>query len=428
MALTLRRNIAWTFVGNSVYAACQWALVIVLAHLAGPEGVGRFALALAVAAPVMLFCNLSLRQVQVTDARETSPFADYLAIRVATSVLSLVLIAGIGLFYYGGETAAVIVAVGVAKAFESLSDIYYGLEQRHERLDLVSRSLILRGILGLLALVLGYFFTGNVVGGVISMAAAWGAVWWLYDVPGSRQWWSLAHGAQAKNADADDETSRRIRLIGLALPLGLAAMLVSLGSNIPRYFIEHHLGEEVLGIYAAMAYLIVAGGMVISAVGQAASPRLANYFAAGNRAAFVSLLGKMVLIGLVVGLAGIAVAMFSGEILLTLMYGAAFAVHLEAFVWLMLAALLTYLTSCLGYGMTAMRYFRVQPFVFALVCAVSALACYGLIPQYGLLGAVWALAVSLGFQLLLSLMINVYGIYSLRDTSVEQVVPDSASV
>src|SRR5690554_6011534 len=183
MALTLRRNIAWTFVGNSIYAACQWALVIVLAHMAGPQGVGQFALALAVAAPVMLLCNLSLRQVQVTDAHETSPFADYLSIRAATSVLGLLIIAGIGIFHYGGQTAAVIVAVGVSKAFESLSDIFYGLEQRNERLDLVSRSLVLRGVLGFVALIAGYFFTDSVSGGVVAMAAVWGAVWWLYDVP-----------------------------------------------------------------------------------------------------------------------------------------------------------------------------------------------------------------------------------------------------
>lgn len=427
MALTLRRNIAWTFVGNSIYAACQWALVIVLAHMAGPQGVGQFALALAVAAPVMLLCNLSLRQVQVTDAHETSPFADYLSIRAATSVLGLVIIAAIGVFYYGGQTAAVIVAVGVSKAFESLSDIFYGLEQRNERLDLVSRSLILRGVLGFVALVLGYFFTDSVSGGVVAMAAVWGAVWWLYDVPVSRQWWWQKDASLVRMV-ASPGWSQRMRLIGLAMPLGLAAMLVSLGSNIPRYFIEHYLGEEILGIFAAMAYLIIAGGMIISAIGQAASPRLANYYADGDTSSFVSLLGKMVLIGLGVGLGGIAAALLFGKFLLTLMYGAAFAVNVEAFVWIMIAATLTNVTSCLGYGMTAMRYFRVQPVIFSLVGGISALACYLLIPAHGLLGAVWAFNVSLVVQLAFSLAINVYGIQSVRGRSSAKAVVSSASV
>lgn len=427
MALTLRRNIGWTLVGNSIYAACQWALVIVLAHMAGPQGVGQFALALAVAAPVMLFCNLSLRQVQVTDAHETSPFADYLSIRAVTSVLGLLVIAGIGFFHYGGETAAVIVAVGVSKAFESLSDIYYGLEQRHERLDLVSRSLILRGILGFLALITGYFFTGSVSGGVVAMAAVWGAVWWLYDVPISRPWWE-ERDELAGRVGEKTGWSQKMRLIGLAMPLGLAAMLVSLGSNIPRYFIEHYLGEEVLGIFAAMAYLIIAGGMIISAIGQAASPRLANYYADGDGASFVSLLGRMLLIGLGVGLGGVAAALLFGKYLLTLMYGAAFAVNIEAFVWIMIAATLTNVASCLGYGMTSMRFFRVQPILFALVGGISALACYWLIPRYGLLGAVWAFNVSLAFQLVFSFGINVYGIQRVRGRLSVKGVVSSAGV
>ncbi|MBA2665318.1 MAG: oligosaccharide flippase family protein [Bradymonadaceae bacterium] len=407
MALTLRRNIAWTLAGNSVYAACQWAIVVVLARLAGPEGVGRFALALAVAAPVMILANLSLRQVQITDAHQSHPFSDYLFVRLLTSLIGLVLIAAIALIGYSAETAAVIVAVGLSKAFEAMSDIFYGLEQRNERLDLVSKSLILRGVLGLVALVAGYFFTNSLIGGVIAMSAAWAGVWWLYDLPASRPWWqydSFAAHCKPQRAKA------RLALVGLAAPLGVAAMFVSLNANIPRYFIEHYLGEQALGIFAAMAYLIIAGGMVIGAIGQAASPRLANYFAAGELRAFVSLLARMVLIALVVGLLGVAAAMLFGRQILTLMYGEAFAANLEAFVWVMVAATLTYLTSCLGYGMTAMRYFRVQPVLFVVICAISALACYLLIPPYGLLGAVWAFAVALGVQLSLTLVINLYGL------------------
>ena len=55
-----------------------------------------------------------------------------------------------------------------------------------------------------------------------------------------------------------------------ALPLTLAGLLISLNTNLPRYFIEIHLGEASLGIFSAMAYLIVAGGMLITSLGQAA--------------------------------------------------------------------------------------------------------------------------------------------------------------
>src|SRR5512143_2641504 len=66
--LSLRRNFSWTLAGNIVYAGCQWGVLVILAKLGTPEMVGQFALGLAVTAPVIIFANLALRGVQVTDA------------------------------------------------------------------------------------------------------------------------------------------------------------------------------------------------------------------------------------------------------------------------------------------------------------------------------------------------------------------------
>ena len=61
---SLRLNASWTFGGNLVYAACQWGMLVALAKFGSPELVGRFALALAVTAPVYMLTNLQLRAVE----------------------------------------------------------------------------------------------------------------------------------------------------------------------------------------------------------------------------------------------------------------------------------------------------------------------------------------------------------------------------
>src|SRR5213592_1689310 len=66
---SLASNTGWTFAGNLALAAGQWSLLLVLAHLAPPEAVGIFALALAVTAPLATFGALNLRIVHVTDVR-----------------------------------------------------------------------------------------------------------------------------------------------------------------------------------------------------------------------------------------------------------------------------------------------------------------------------------------------------------------------
>ena len=90
---SLRRNFSWTFVSNTVYWGCQWAVVVLLAKLGSPEMVGRFSLGLAISTPVAYLCNLQLRAMQATDARREHPFGVYLALRLATTVGIVVIVA-----------------------------------------------------------------------------------------------------------------------------------------------------------------------------------------------------------------------------------------------------------------------------------------------------------------------------------------------
>lgn len=145
-ALSLRRNFSWTLVGNGIFAACQWAMLMTLAKLGTPEMVGEFGLALAITTPIVLFANLSLRTVQVTDARDDYRFGHYLALRLAgMASASAVILALVLVSNYPRGLAAVILMITLSKLFDSLSDIFYGLIQRRERMDLIARSRILQG-------------------------------------------------------------------------------------------------------------------------------------------------------------------------------------------------------------------------------------------------------------------------------------------
>ena len=87
--LTSRRNFSCTFVGNVVYATYQRGMLVVLAKLGSPEMVGQFFLGLAVVAPVVMFINLQLQAIQVTDARQQYVFGDYLSLRLIATRLAL---------------------------------------------------------------------------------------------------------------------------------------------------------------------------------------------------------------------------------------------------------------------------------------------------------------------------------------------------
>jgi O-antigen/teichoic acid export membrane protein len=396
--LTLRVNFLWTLGGNVVYAASQWGILVALAKLGTPETVGEFALALAITAPIVLGAGLSLRSVQATDAAFQYPFGDYLLVRLLTTAAAGAVIVGIVCSSdYGWHMAAIILVVALAKAFESISDIFYGLLQQHERMDRIALSMMIKGPLSLAAIGAAVYLSGDLLVGVSGLAAAWLLVLLVYDVRSGASLLNVASRSEHPPVDFRSALARRLQvswrpralmtLTLLALPVGIVMALISFNSNIPRYFIEHHLGTWDLGIFAAVAYPLTAGTTVVSALGQSATPRLARLYADGDCRAFSSLLCKLLGLGLALGSGGILLIWLAGRPILLLLYQPEYAGRVGTFLWLGIAAGISYLASLLGYGMTAARYFRAQLPVFLIATLVTAAGCAVLVPRYQLSGA-----------------------------------------
>lgn len=393
--LSLRRNFSWTFFGNVVHAACQWGVLVVLAKLGSPEMVGQYALGLAIATPIFMFTNLQLRGVQATDSRNDYSFVDYRSLRLSATGIGVVILIAVAIFSgFEPTTMLVILMVGVAKAFDGLSDVYYGYAQQKERMDLIARSMIFKGLLSLGAMTFMMFSTGSIVWASAGVAVAWVLRFFVYDMR-----FTVILPRSGKTTGFD--SSRSVVLTKLALPLGLVMLLVSLNANIPRYIIQHEMGEQAVGFYSAIAYLMVAGTTVVGALGQAASPRLARQYASGNAAAFRRLLGKLVVIAIGVGFAGILISSLGGGPLLALIYTDEYAAYAILLTVIMGAGLVNYVASFLGYGLTAARYFRMQLPLSIVVVFTTLGTSFYLIPKFGLTGA----AVSV----LLAGLVNVVG-------------------
>jgi O-antigen/teichoic acid export membrane protein len=397
---SLQRNFLWTLAGNILYAACQWGVLVCLAKLGSPEIVGRFGLGLAITAPVIMFSQLHLRAVLATDSRQEFRFGDYLALRLILTAAALAVIAGLALIGgYARETVLVIIILGLGKAAESIADVYYAWFQQHERMDRSAQALMLQGVLALAAVGVSLAMSRSIVWATAGWAAAAGASLWLCILPNARR---LAHeeGRRSKEAEASTggnwlwprwRMRRLLRLTWIALPLGVVTMLISLQVNIPRYYLEVYRGETELGIYTALAYLPAAGNLVMQALGQAASPKLARHHAAGERRAFRRLLLHLLGLGLIGGAAGLLLVALAGAPLLRRLYTLEYAGHVGLLGLLATAMVINYLAFFLGYAMTAARVFRAQVPLFALVTLATAAACWLWVPRHGMQGAAWSL-------------------------------------
>ncbi len=458
-SMKLSHNFSWTLAGNAIYAACQWGMLVAIAKLGSPEMLGQFTLGLAITAPVLMFTNLHLRTVQVTDAKQQYMFGDYLALRIiGTTVGILVIIGIVATTGYRPETTLAIGFITLAKAFESLSDVCYGLIQQNEHMDRIARSYIVKGILSLLLMSMGLYVSGSIVVGAAGLAVAWGLVLVCLDLPnaskfldrsllppaggvrqaatiGLRPRWdsqslyrlaklslplsvvtSLLHfNVTIPRPRWDVKTLKK--LAWLSLPLGLVMMLASLNLNVPRYFIQNYLGEKELGIFGALSYLMVVGNIVINALSESASSRLAKYYAEADRKNFGMLTFKLLSIFSGFGVLGVLFAAIVGKQALTLIYRAEYAQQQEVFVLLMIAAGLGYVSTGLGYAVTAAQYFRVQIPICLAITVTSALGCLWLVPTRGMQGAALALIMAAVVQILMHLSVIAHALFKLEGRS-----------
>jgi O-antigen/teichoic acid export membrane protein len=401
---SLRRNFVWTFTGNTIYSACQWALLSVLAKLTSPEAVGKYALAVAVTAPLMYIANFNIGVMLVTDTRRQFRFQEYRTARlilIALSFLATIVICWVSRF--SAEVMWLTLIVGVAQFSDCLSELYRSVMFRSEQMSRVAISLILRGLFSVIAAAFVLYRTNSLLWALTAMALSRIAVLVAFDMQMGRDIPATANFSYSRrfrdwimsrfSIQRITETIHFpaiLRITRTALPLTIVTVLTSLVLNLPRYFIEHFVGHRELGIFAAMWSLLTAGNMIAIALGQAIFPRLSKLYADHDLGGFRRLLTYAIQSGLVLGLLGVVGSIIAGRQILTLAYRAEYAERHWMFVAVMATGTLVYVITLLGNAATSARAFKHQALVMGAVTTTTLIGSAVLVPKFGVWGAIGA--------------------------------------
>jgi O-antigen/teichoic acid export membrane protein len=393
-----RRDFSWILCGNITYSFCQWAFVVVLAKTGSPVDVGCYALALAIATPLLTFANCQGRNLVASDVTDQYTFGEYLGFRassLALAVAAVVLIAG----WTGHSRSAIAVTslLGVSLAFDWMSETYFGLMQKYDRLDRIGLSLMLKGPLCLVLMSSAMLATGNLVWATVALMAGRGLVLTCFDARAGAR---LEGPLRLK--------WRRGTLQGMvrsSLPLGVISAISAFNVSIPRYFIEADVSTHDLGIYSAISSLVGAGSLVMSALANSSFVAIARAVARGDRRQYRVLSLRLLGTSAVLGICGVTVSLIAGQAILTRVFRAEYASSTGVFTRLMVAGALGYMISGQGYALTAARV--LTPQIPILVCAAitTVLFCWWLVPIRGIEGAADAWVLSSAATLALSSVI-----------------------
>lgn len=385
----LKRNAIWMVFGNSIYAACQWLVLISIARLKGPEAVGDFTLALAVTAPIIMFFNCGIRTIIATDHSSTFDAKTLLYIKSVLSLLSLAACIGAS-FIFRVEVRDIIWIVAVSKVIESVSDFCYGYAQKSGELNSISLSLIVRGVISTLTIVVLLFLNFNMQLTLLAYTVTWLAVLVFYD----------ARNVEPFDVSGVVRSEQIARFLRSGVPLGITTLFSLLGPNIPRYVLEKYNGPLDLGLYASMAYFVALGNIFIMSIGQALIPILSRHHAAQRHREFFALTLSILAVVVVGGAICTVIAYAYGAELIGLLYGERFAGKADVFPVIVVAAIVGYVGNVLGVAVTSAKIFAGQAPAFGLAALIGLIAALVYVPQYGVLGAAYSLVVASAMSVL----------------------------
>jgi O-antigen/teichoic acid export membrane protein len=367
--------------------------------------------ALAIATPVVLFFGFELRGALVADAGRQFTFGTYQALRMillipATLALGAVLLAK-ALSTPHRATVLIFLGVFALRLLWSLAEVGWGTFQRRERLDLLAWAAAWRGLAILLPFALllpacsALIAQGRLApehradaAAVALLLAVAGValILWRFDWPRVRdpRLWDLSFTGAALRA-----------LAWQTLPLGVVALVINLCDTFPRWLF-HALpdGAAQLGYFGSLAYITLAGNLVIIQAANAAAHRLAVYYQTDLRR-FLRLGAMLLILAGLVGAAVLVIAMLAGAWILRMLYTPDYAQFETEFQLIVLAHALALLTNVFGVATTQMRLFWVQVPVQLITLAATVAAAIWLIPGAPVRGAALTALIRSGVQLAL---------------------------
>ncbi len=342
----ISKNILWNTFGSVWYSACQWAITVIVYHIASYEAAGYLSLAMTTSSSFSAISLFSMRNFQVSDVRGEYSRDIYTGSRILTCVVALICCIVSSVFQNNAYQTLCITAFMVVRVAEAFVDVLHGEDQKHDRYDYIGKSYIIRGFLTVAIFVIGLKATGDllttlfIVAGTNLLAAI------LYD-------WLKTNGlARIKPILFSRQV---LELLKKCAPIVAFAFLLSLHNLIPKNALQQVMGTEHLGIYSTIASPTLVVQVFASVAFNPFLPTFSEALAQKNYHRFLQLLRKTYLGFLVLCIVVTAGAFLLGRFGLTVLFGEQILEYYDLFLPIVWVTILTAIIWILSAVIVAMR-------------------------------------------------------------------------
>ena len=239
------KNAVWNASGSMIYLAGQWLVTVMVTRFFGYDDAGVLSLAMSISGSFQSIALWGIRNFQISDNENKYSDSNYTMMRGLTCIVSLV--ACMIFTYFNHYSEAQIEFVFWYMMFrlsESYSDVFQGIAQKNERLDVAGKGFALKGILMLSVFVIGQYYDArlNVCLALVAVSA-W-MVTLLYDFVVTEK---IIRFSLVSNI------TKSVMLCRETVPLCVYFFLNSTVSALPKYILEKMCDSGILGVYSSIS-------------------------------------------------------------------------------------------------------------------------------------------------------------------------------
>ena len=178
-----RKNFIWNIIGTTFNAFNSLFFMIIITRVNGLENAGIFTLAFSTACILYIIGIYAGRIYQVTEASKEITDKDYIANRIISCIIMIVIV----IFFviinqYDVYKSSIFIILTMYKALEAFSDVLYGIMQKNELLEKAGKSTFMKAIISIIVFVIIDLSTKNLIISCLSIIVVFIAVILLYDI------------------------------------------------------------------------------------------------------------------------------------------------------------------------------------------------------------------------------------------------------
>lgn len=244
-----RDSYFWNMTGGLLTAFQSVIMLMILTRVMGLKEAGIFTIAVADANLFLTIGKYGMRNFQVSDVREQFSFEEYRASRIFTSMLMIIVSVGYVLYVgqrngYTFEKSITIIWMCLLKFISAVEDVYHGLYQQKNRLDMAGKELTIR--LGLTIMIFGVtlFILHNLSAAIIVATFVSFSLFLVFNKWMFVEFRDNSHGIDMKKV---------YLLLRLCFPLFVGSFLSFYIGNAPKYAIDAMLTDELQACYGFIA-------------------------------------------------------------------------------------------------------------------------------------------------------------------------------